>query len=265
MLTAGFNYSLRSDPMKHRASVARRDVYKRTALEEGWRARSAYKLMQIDDEFHIFRDCARVVDLCGAPGSWSQVAVSRTTESPLRQIIVIDLRRIEPIDHVICVQGDISSEATAREVIDLMHGSLADVVMADGAPDLISRPEFDEYVQHALVRAALAIATMLLRPGGTFVSKVFRTKSLPTLFAQLGCFFSDVQICKPRASRLSSVESFVLCRGFQLPEGYPVSLITDRLPTGSIPKVPFVSCGTESALDSGRTYPLLGDEDPSLE
>jgi tRNA (cytidine32/guanosine34-2'-O)-methyltransferase len=247
--------------MKHKPSVARRDVYKRTAVEQGWRARSAYKLMQIDDDFHVFQDCARVVDLCGAPGSWSQVAVSRTTASPSRQVIVIDLRPIEPIDHVFCVRGDITSEATAREVIGLMHGSLADIVMADGAPDIIGRIEYDEYVQHSLVRASLAIATMLLRPGGTFLSKVFRTKSLPALYAQLGCFFADIQICKPRASRLSSVEAFLLCRGFRKPDGYEVSLITDRLPCGEIPKVPFVSCGKSSALDAERTYPLSDDEE----
>jgi tRNA (cytidine32/guanosine34-2'-O)-methyltransferase len=221
--------------------------------------------MQIDDEFHFLNDSARVIDLCGAPGSWSQVAVSRTTESDSRQIIVIDLRRIDPIENVICVQGDITSEATAREVIDLMHGSLADVVMADGAPDTTGRPEYDEYVQHALVRAALAIATMLLRPGGTFISKVFRTKSLPGLYAQLGCFFTELQLCKPRASRLSSVEAFVLCRGFQLPQGYEVSLITDRLPTGPVPRVPFVQCGLSSSLDSARTYPLSEDEDQGHE
>jgi tRNA (cytidine32/guanosine34-2'-O)-methyltransferase len=246
--------------MKHRSSIARRDAYKRAAVEQGWRARSAYKLLQMDDEFHFFRDCSRIVDLCGAPGSWSQVAVSRTPNSPDRQIIVIDLRQITPIDDVICVQGNITSEATARTVIGLMHGSLADLVMADGAPDILGRVEYDEYVQHALVRASLAIATILLRPGGTFISKVFRTKSLPTLYAQLGCFFADVQICKPRASRLSSIESFVFCRGFRIPEGYAVSLITDRLPRGPIPKVQFVPCGLTSALDSERTYPLSDDE-----
>jgi tRNA (cytidine32/guanosine34-2'-O)-methyltransferase len=252
-----------SDSMdrKQKSSIARRDVYKRTAVEQGWRARSAYKLMQIDDEFHIFTDSSRVVDLCGAPGSWSQVAVSRISPSPSRRVIVIDLRSVEPIDGVICLQGDITSEATARAVIGLMEGAGADVVMADGAPDVVGRVEYDEFVQHAIVRAALAIATMLLRPGGLFLSKVFRTKSLPTLLAQLGCFFGDIRLCKPRASRLSSVEAFALCRGFAIPDGFVPTLVTAALPVGPVPRVPFVQCGRAVELDSERTYPLSDDEE----
>ena len=243
-----------------KASVSRRDVYKRTAVEEGWRARSAYKIMQIDSEIGLFKDCTRVVDLCCAPGSWSQVAAAKIPDSPERKIIAIDLREIEPIDGVIRLVGDITCEPTAQRVIELLDGNLADLVMADGAPDTIGRVEFDEYVQHAIVRAALAIATMILRPGGTFVSKIFRTRNVASVYAQLGCFFEEVTICKPRASRMSSVESFVVCRGFGLPDGYVPTLVTAKLPTGPVPSVKFVQCGDVYGLDSERTYPLESDE-----
>lgn len=243
-----------------KASVSRRDVYKRTAVEEGWRARSAYKIMQIDAEIGLFTGCSRVVDLCCAPGSWSQVAAAKIPDTSDRKIIAIDLREIDPIDGVIRLVGDITCETTAQQVIDLMEGARADLVMADGAPDTIGRIEYDEYVQHAIVRASLALATMILRPGGTFVSKIFRTRGIASVYSQLGCFFKEVLICKPRASRMSSVESFVIGRGFALPPGYEPTLVTGRLPTGPVPPVRFVQCGDVYGLDSERTYPLEGDE-----
>ena len=244
-----------------RASVSRRDVYKKTAVQDGWRARSAYKLLQIDEETHILSDCVRVVDLCCAPGSWSQVAAKLIPPSPERKIIAIDLREIQPIEGVIQLRGDITVESTAQNVIQLMEGKLADLVMADGAPDITGKTEYDEYVQHGIVRASLAIATMMLREGGSFISKIFRTKSLHTVYRQLGCFFSDIKLCKPRASRLSSVESFIVCKGFKLPEGYIPTLITSKLPSGDIPNVPFISCGDINGFDSEKTYLLSDDED----
>ena len=243
-----------------KASISRRDVYKKTAVQEGWRARSAYKILQINDELHIFDNCNRVVDLCCAPGSWSQVAAKVIPENPDRRIIAIDLREIKPIPGVIQLRGDITCESTAQQVIDLMEGKRADIVMADGAPDTIGRIEYDEYMQHGIVRASLAIATMMLRDGGTFVSKIFRTRKLPTLLAHFVCFFDSVVIAKPRASRLSSVESFIVCKGFKIPNGYVPSLITSNLPSGEVGEVPFVPCGDPEGFDSERTYPLSDDE-----
>ena len=239
-----------------KASINRRDVYKRTAVEEGWRARSAYKIMQINETLHIFDGKTKIVDLCAAPGSWSQVA-AKMTDSKI--IVAIDLRQIKPIDGVIQIKGDITSEETARDVIRRFNGEKADVVMSDPAPDCVGRIEFDEYFQHGLVRASLAIATMLLDDGGIFVSKIFRTRHIDSVLAQIGCFFSEVYIAKPRASRLSSVESFVVAKGFKCPEGYAPSLITANLPSGDVPDAKFVCCGDLYGFDSERTYPL--DED----
>lgn len=245
-----------------KASINRRDRYKKTAVQEGWRARSAYKILQIHEELGIFNNCTRVVDLCSAPGSWSQVAAKVIPESPNRKIISIDLREIKPIDGVTILRGDITSESTAMQVIDLMEGHKSDIVLADGAPDTIGRIEFDEYVQHGIVRASLCITTMLLKEGGTFVSKIFRTGSVFSLFRHFKYFFNDVILAKPRASRLSSVESFIVCRGFKIPEGYVPSLITTDLPSveEEEPDVPFVPCGDPYGYDSERTYPLSDDE-----
>lgn len=241
-----------------KASISRRDIYKKTAHDEGWRARSAYKLMQIEDELGVLKDATRIVDLCAAPGSWSQVASKMTENRPDRKIIAIDLKEIAPIPGVIQLRGDITCESTATKVIELMGGK-ADVVMGDGAPDIISRIEFDEYVQHGIVRACLAIATMMLADGGTFISKIFRTRNVHQLYSHFGCFFSDIILAKPKASRLSSVESFIVCRGFKIPEEYIPTLITSKLPTGPVPNVPFLSCGDPYGFDSERTYPLEND------
>ena len=242
-----------------KASISRRDVYKRTAVEEGWRARSAYKLMQVEEQMHFLVNSKKVVDLCAAPGSWSQVCAHVIPDSPERKIIAIDLREIAPIEGVTLLKGDITCVEVANEVISLMGGHNTDVVLADGAPDTIGRIEFDEYVQHNIVRAGLAIATMILREGGTYVSKIFRTRSLHQLYSQFGCFFNKITLCKPRASRLSSVESFIVCQGFKIPEGYVPTLITSKIPFGPVPDVPFLMCGDPNGLDSERTYPL--DED----
>ena len=242
-----------------KASVSRRDVYKKTAVEEGWRARSAYKLMQVESEMNFLKQSKRVVDLCAAPGSWSQVAAKFIPNTADRKIIAIDLRELVPIEGVTQLRGDITDEETANRVISMLDGNYADVVLADGAPDTIVQIEYDEYVQHNIVKASFAIATMVLREGGTFVSKIFRTHGLPDMYKIFGVFFNEIVLCKPRACRLSSVESFVVCKGFHMPDGYKPTLITSKLPSGPLPKVPFKMCGDVDGFDSERTYPLDTD------
>ena len=242
-----------------KASVSRRDVYKKTAHDEGWRARSAYKLLQVEKEMKFLENSLRVVDLCAAPGSWSQVAAKVIPPSPERKIIAIDLRDIVPIEGVIQLRGDITDVETAQKVISMLDGNRADAVLADGAPDTIVRIEYDEYLQHNIVKASFAIATMVLREGGTFVSKIFRTQGLPEMYKIFGVFFSEIVLCKPRACRLSSVESFVVCKGFHMPDGYVPTLCTADLPSGPLPSVQFKMCGDVDGFDSERTYPLEND------
>lgn len=130
------------------------DIYYRKAKEEGYRARSAYKLLQIDESFHILDNIKNAVDLCAAPGSWSQVLASRTkgiivtlllstiiswafTYSKLGKatIVAVDLQEMEPIEGVIQMKGDITKKETAEEIISYFKGELADIVICDGAPD----------------------------------------------------------------------------------------------------------------------------------
>ncbi|KAK9812533.1 hypothetical protein WJX73_006693 [Symbiochloris irregularis] len=258
-----------------RASKDKRDIYYRKAKEEGWRARSAYKLLQIDEAFSLFAGAHHVVDLCAAPGSWSQV-LSRKLYLPAIQngrnppkIVAVDLQPMAPIEGIIQLQGDITSEVTAQEVIGHFDGNPADLVISDGAPDVTGLHDMDEYIQAQLILAALTIVTHVLKPGGTFVAKVFRGREISLLYSQLKLFFSMVTIAKPKSSRNSSIESFVVCQNYRAPAGFhpahlrslldnmTASYLTHPLPTlAQRQLVPFVACGDLSGWDADRSYDL---------
>lgn len=201
-------------------SKDKRDVYYRKAKEEGWRARSAYKLLQLDEEFDLFAGVTRAVDLCAAPGSWSQVLSRRLRSNASSAgdvtIVAVDLQEMAPIDGVRTIQGDITSEATINEVLGTFrHGDqkrLADLVVCDGAPDVTGMHDIDEYIQAQLLMSALNVTTHLLREGGAFVTKIFRGKDVTLLYAQLKVFFEHVVCAKPKSSRNSSVEAFAVCQ-----------------------------------------------------
>jgi len=253
-----------------RSSKDKRDVYYRLAKEEGWRARSAFKLMQINDEFNIFKGVTRVVDLCAAPGSWSQV-LSKTLRSQVEdkdcvKIVAVDLQAMAPLPGVIQIQGDITKVSTATKIVKQFSGEEAQLVVCDGAPDVTGLHDIDEYIQAQLLLAALNITTHVLAKGGTFVAKIFRGKDVSLLYSQLRIFFPHVTISKPRSSRNSSIEAFVVCQGYSPPTGYLPTMVnplldhayTDFNQLEGINRVivPFLACGDLSAYDSDRTYGL---------
>ena len=214
-----------------RFAKEKRDGYYRAAKVLGFRARSAFKLLQLDEEFSFLERATRVVDLCAAPGSWSQVLAQRLSsdggsaaegvdESAAAPIIVaVDLQEIAPIEGVTAIQGDITSRATADAIVRHFSGGLADVVVCDGAPDVTGLHDIDEYVHQQLVVSALAITTHVLAPGGTFVAKVFRGRDTALLTSTLRTYFSRVVVAKPKSSRPQSLESFVVCSGYAAPAG----------------------------------------------
>eukprot|EP00672_Neobodo_designis_P020117 CAMPEP_0174831416 /NCGR_PEP_ID=MMETSP1114-20130205/3075_1 /TAXON_ID=312471 /ORGANISM="Neobodo designis, Strain CCAP 1951/1" /LENGTH=297 /DNA_ID=CAMNT_0016065239 /DNA_START=100 /DNA_END=990 /DNA_ORIENTATION=+ len=263
-----------------RASKDKRDMYYRKAKEEGYRARSAYKLLQIDESFHIFDGVTRAVDLCAAPGSWSQVLATRLPENLAKakaaaaddadataalaeeecRIVAVDLQDMAPIPGVRIFQGDITTTATADKIISLL-GCKAQLVVCDGAPDVTGLHELDEYVQHQLLLAAQNISTFVLAPGGTFVAKIFRGPNTPFLCAKLQLFFRDVTVVKPKSSRNASMESFVLCQGYQPPEGFVPSMfdpltLEHGFEEGTINATfaPFLACGSLDGFDADACY-----------
>ncbi|XP_061698179.1 putative tRNA (cytidine(32)/guanosine(34)-2'-O)-methyltransferase [Syngnathoides biaculeatus] len=259
-----------------RSSKDKRDIYYRLAKEEGWRARSAFKLLQLNEEFNLFTGVNRAVDLCAAPGSWSQVLSrklrcgDRSASGEEIKIVAVDLQAMAPLPGVIQIQGDITKVSTAEEIVRHFEGRPADLVVCDGAPDVTGLHDVDEYIQAQLLLAALNITTHVLKPGGTFVAKIFRGKDVTLLYSQLKIFFSDVTCAKPRSSRNSSIEAFVVCQNYRPPQGYVPNMSNPLLdhsydvdfnqlegPNRII--VPFLACGDLSAFDSDRTYPLQLD------
>ncbi|KAJ8329724.1 tRNA (uridine-2'-O-)-methyltransferase trm7 [Batrachochytrium dendrobatidis] len=252
-----------------KSSKDKRDIYYRLAKEQGWRARSAFKLLQIDEEYNIFEDVKNVVDLCAAPGSWSQVLSRRlasTDSTKQSKIVAVDLQAMAPLPGVIQIQGDITKKSTAELITSHFDGEKADLVICDGAPDVTGLHDMDEYIQAQLLLAAFNITSHVLRNGGTFIAKIFRGKDISLLFAQMRLFFPLVDVAKPRSSRDSSIESFIVCRNYSPPAGYVPTMANPLLDldynfenelTGiNRCIVPFMACGDLSGFDSDMTYPL---------
>lgn len=123
-----------------RSSKDKRDIYYRLAKESGWRARSAFKLLQLDEQFQIFDGVSRAVDLCAAPGSWSQVLsqklhLSESNADENVRLVAVDLQTMAPLPGVHQIQGDITKLETAEKIIGYFEGDKADLVVCDGAPD----------------------------------------------------------------------------------------------------------------------------------
>lgn len=169
--------------------------------------------------------------MCAAPGSWSQVLSSRLRENKAKQeqqdvkIVAVDIQTMAPIDGVILIQGDITSPDTAERVIDQFKGCKAQLVVCDGAPDVTGLHDLDEFIQSQLLSAALNITTFILEQGGTFVAKIFRGKDITLMIAQFRLFFEQVQVVKPKSSRASSIEAFIVCRNFESPQSCTTSHI----------------------------------------
>jgi len=254
-----------------KSSKDKRDSYYRLAKESGYRARSAYKLLQLHSHFNILTlptSTPCVIDLCAAPGSWSQV-LSRHLP-PSSTIIALDLQPMTPIPGVTMLQADITHPSTLPLIAaHLEGGGKADMVISDGAPDVTGLHDLDEYVQSSLLLAALNLAVCVLAPGGSFVAKIFRGRDVDVLFAQLRCFFERVVCAKPRSSRGSSIEAFVVCQGFAPPEGFVGSLERPMALGVGAGKgwgenlravVEFVACGDLDEPDSDATQRLPGRE-----
>lgn len=186
------------------------DPYVAAARAEGWRSRAAYKLIELDDKFHLLRPGMRVVDLGAAPGGWSQVAVKRG----VGQIVGLDLLPIDPIPGVHLIQGDFNDVDMASRLIGLLGGPV-DLVLSDMAPNTTGHSATDHVRIVALAELAFAFAVRVLAPGGAFIAKVFQGGSEREMQAPMKRLFASVKHAKPPASRKDSSELYVVATGFR--------------------------------------------------
>ena len=189
-----------------------KDPYVVRAKREGFRSRAAYKLAEIDDKYHLFKQGARVVDLGAAPGGWSEIAARRAGASG--RVVALDILDMKPISGVEFLKLDFLDE-TAPERLKALLGGEADVVLSDMAANATGHRKTDHLRIMALAEAAAYFAREVLSPGGSFLCKVLQGGTEAELLAELKRDFSSVKHVKPPASRTDSAELYLLARGFR--------------------------------------------------
>ncbi|WP_018184999.1 RlmE family RNA methyltransferase [Kaistia granuli] len=191
------------------------DPYVARSKREGYRSRAAYKLIEIDDKHKILQPGMSVVDLGAAPGGWSQVAVDRVGSTDEKKLVVaIDYLEMDELPGVILFQKDFLDE-DAPAMLEEALGGRADVVMSDMAAPTTGHQKTDHLRTIFLCEVAVDFAINVLKPGGHFLTKVFRGGAEGTVLTQLKQHFTSVHHIKPPASRAGSVELFLLAKGFK--------------------------------------------------
>jgi 23S rRNA (uridine2552-2'-O)-methyltransferase len=188
------------------------DPYVARAKREGFRGRAAFKLIEIDDKYRLFKKGARVVDLGAAPGGWSQVAAKRVGGQG--RVVAMDLLDMAPVAGVDFVQLDFLDPSAPDRLKDMLGGP-ADVVLSDMAANATGHRKTDHLKIMALAEAAADFAREVLAPGGAFLCKVLQGGTEATLLAGLKQDFSSVKHVKPSASRTDSAELYLLATGFR--------------------------------------------------
>ncbi len=193
---------------KNWVNKQRRDIYVRQSKVDGYRARSAYKLIEIDEKFKIFKGGLSVIDIGAAPGSWSQYVMKIAKNGKL---ISIDLKKMEPIGNSIQIQGDFTEEKIQEEIKKYINGKV-DVVMSDMAVDTTGIKNIDSIQTGELCKEAMYFAKDFMKENSYFISKIFMGGTFNEIVAEGKKYFKEVKIFKPKSSRKDSKESFIICR-----------------------------------------------------
>ena len=196
---------------KNWVNKQRRDVYVRQSKVEGYRARSAYKIKEIDEKFKIFKGGMSVVDIGAAPGSWSQY-VTKVVKNG--KIISIDLKEMEKIENTIQIQGDFNSIDTQNQIKDYFKRK-PDVVMSDMAVNTTGIKNIDSIQTGELCKEAMIFSKDVISEKGFFISKIFMGSTFNEIVALGKKIFKEVKVFKPKSSRKDSKESFIICKNLR--------------------------------------------------
>ena len=189
----------------------KRDIYVRKSQVEGYRARSVYKLIEINEKFKIFKNGYSVIDIGASPGSWSQY-VSKSVKSG--RLVSIDLKDIEKIGNMIQIKGDFT-ESDTQEKIKSYFRSKVNVVLSDMAVNTTGIKNIDAIYTGELCKEAMLFSKDILTKEGNFIAKLFLGKSFNEIVALAKTIFKEVKVFKPKSSRKESKESFIICKNLR--------------------------------------------------
>ena len=189
----------------------KRDIYIRQAKIDGYRSRAAYKLIEIDEKFKIFRNGISIIDLGAAPGSWSQYASKKIKNG---KIVSIDLKDMEKIDNIVQIKGDFTEKNNQSKIKNLFKHK-ADVVLSDMAANTTGIKNIDSIYISELCKEAMLFSREMLNNNGKFVSKIFMGSTFNEIVAKAKLIFKEVKVFKPKSSRKNSKENFIICKNLR--------------------------------------------------
>ena len=193
---------------KNWVNKQKRDTYVRQSKVDGYRARSAYKLIEIDEKFKIFKGGMIIVDIGAAPGSWSQYAAKKVKNG---KIISVDLKEMEKIEDIIQIKGDFTQELIQNKIKSNLNKG-ADVVMSDMAVNTTGIKNIDSIQTGELCKEAMIFSKEVISEKGFFISKIFMGGTFNEIVALGKKIFKEVKVFKPKSSRKDSKESFIICK-----------------------------------------------------
>ena len=196
---------------KNWVNKQRRDTYVRQSKVDGYRARSAYKLIEINEKFKIFKGGMYVLDIGAAPGSWSQYA-SKIVKNG--KIVSVDLKEMEKIDNTIQIKGDFTNKETQDQIKNYLD-KRSDVVMSDMAINTTGIKDIDSIQTGELCKEAMIFSKDIISIKGTFISKIFMGSTFNEIVALGKKIFKEVKVFKPKSSRKDSKESFIICKNLR--------------------------------------------------
>ena len=189
----------------------RRDIYVRRSKVDGYRSRAAYKLIEIDEKFRIFKNGISVIDLGAAPGSWSQYLSKKIQNS---KIVSIDLKEMKAIDNTVQIKGDFTEEKNQSKIKDFFKSNV-DVVLSDMAVNTTGNKNIDSIYISELCMEAMIFSEKILNNDGKFISKIFMGSTFNEIITEAKLIFREVKIFKPKSSRKDSKESFIICKNLR--------------------------------------------------